>query len=1144
MVWRRLSRHIKDEGFEFKYNSRLSLLLIPCAALTMIMGGTGLMSLVTVGLIITYILDATGIREGPFLFLWLVALASVCYLTFFSGGSLAKSSTSSLFLLCNLNSFIILVAVWMSLHCKWFVDSFPTFAARFERLLLSSLCMPCSNIIMTGCISLLGSGKAHFYFLPILYLAYRVTITPLAPSSHHTHKTTPHDRRRKLEQFHPSVALREEVDTYIVGAATSVAHTLALLVSPFLYYVAVHHRTLFTSIGLANAALMAALPWLLLSTLIQHDILWWTGLSFSRATQLHPKLVGASLFVLTGCVEYRVVLHSFSPYLYYHTTSPFLSQALVSAAMYSALVAGLLAWKGWEQRARAASSASATLRQFVFKACIHISAVTAAAAVGVPSHLLPCVLVASFTATVFYFSRQFYLYLLFVAAFTVAVGWFIHHTFWFLSVDFVEGISLHQLCLALSALFLIALFIPGLTLITISPSIVDALLALYGCFFALAEFLLYHQNGRYESDVYSFYFVLLTSAMGVYLAQVLHHRQNKLSSPFFYWLVLSVFIGKAGMLVCTSLYTLAHWLALVACALSMYALYAKSAAASSSMTSSSAHSSSALDSHNSHKHSESSNTIRRAHLSYGPASHDYTSSLQSPYGMSTKGALMHALSIICVLAMIKDTIITDALRFFSPFPPTSTDITAVILISACVGFLPLSFYHFHHIPVLRRTNTIALVIAFLFIAIKPDVTGGGGLRSMAVGREYLFSSFQIYSVGVHDQATPVWPGWVLFGSLSLLIVAITSFLPMPRVLFGIVMGTSVSLYMCELYLPYHFIIYALFIAIFSLTSVVLVYLYWRSAYSDRMIVLAFGLFIALFPVTYMVAGHLFSYSPRNKTDGSDLLETVRITLLYVYTALSFIIAFCCNIAMEDSLSLSSSSSSSLSSSSSSAGAYSSSPALRGPSSVFSSSSSSSFGTAHQRSRTFAKALPSEAYVGNIAAPLALVLGLVLNIQHMNGSITSIVFLAPILLLLNQDHGALRGLTEERRYYPLILVISGCLFASSCIQIVVEPTMMQLNLSSSSTGHFSGRETFSFFDWITQCVLLLCVVPSQSSFLRFLWYMNRQNDFLLLCVAPLNIIPLVLSSLVELQILGAIGLAGGCFQLYSSHIIRKHGMKVI
>lgn len=143
---------------------------------------------------------------------------------------------------------------------------------------------------MCAIVSAAGVQNAAYYLVGVQYLAFRVTMTPLPssfrpPSSSSSASPMGGAGARALSQ-------------YVVGSVAASVHTVCLLGMPLTLHVAVHHRTLLSALGLAEAALLVCLPALLLLTATKQgpcaaicrvlrspsslphsstDVLWWTG---------------------------------------------------------------------------------------------------------------------------------------------------------------------------------------------------------------------------------------------------------------------------------------------------------------------------------------------------------------------------------------------------------------------------------------------------------------------------------------------------------------------------------------------------------------------------------------------------------------------------------------------------------------------------------------------------------------------------------------------------------------------------------------------------------------------------------------------------------------------------------------------------
>ena len=73
-------------------------------------------------------------------------------------------------------------------------------------------------------------------------------------------------------------------------------------------------------------------------------------------------------------------------------------------------------------------------------------------------------------------------------------------------------------------------------------------------------------------------------------------------------------------------------------------------------------------------------------------------------------------------------------------------------------------------------------------------------------------------------------------------------------------------------------------------------------------------------------------------------------------------------------------------------------------------------------------------VGNVATVMCFAICLILNVNLTGGSNRAIFFLAPILLLLNQDSDFIAGFGDKQRYFPVTVVISAYLVLTGLYSI--------------------------------------------------------------------------------------------------------------
>ncbi|KAH9328708.1 hypothetical protein KI387_000816, partial [Taxus chinensis] len=106
----------------FEYNGRIAIALVPCAVLLLEMGGVAVMATLTVGLMISYILDALQLKQGAFFGIWSTLIIS--QLAFVLGGSLLSADPAQLQQVRIVNGAIALVVVTVCLEIRVVFYSF------------------------------------------------------------------------------------------------------------------------------------------------------------------------------------------------------------------------------------------------------------------------------------------------------------------------------------------------------------------------------------------------------------------------------------------------------------------------------------------------------------------------------------------------------------------------------------------------------------------------------------------------------------------------------------------------------------------------------------------------------------------------------------------------------------------------------------------------------------------------------------------------------------------------------------------------------------------------------------------------------------------------------------------------------------
>nr|POE85871.1 hypothetical protein CFP56_18219 [Quercus suber] len=177
------SRSLKNSRFSatsFAYNARIAIALIPCAAFLLDLGGTAVLATLTVGLMVSYILDSLNFKPAAFFSVWLSLLFSQ-FAFFFSATASLRQSFNSLPLtllsafLCAQSNFLI--GVWSSLQFKWIQIENPSIVLALERLLFASVPFAAASLFTWATVSAVGMSNAAYYLMAfncIFYWLYSI----------------------------------------------------------------------------------------------------------------------------------------------------------------------------------------------------------------------------------------------------------------------------------------------------------------------------------------------------------------------------------------------------------------------------------------------------------------------------------------------------------------------------------------------------------------------------------------------------------------------------------------------------------------------------------------------------------------------------------------------------------------------------------------------------------------------------------------------------------------------------------------------------------------------------------------------------------------------------------------------------------
>jgi hypothetical protein len=176
-------------------------------------------------------------------------------------------------------------------------------------------------------------------------------------------------------------------------------------------------------------------------------------------------------------------------------------------------------------------------------------------------------------------------------------------------------------------------------------------------------------------------------------------------------------------------------------------------------------------------------------------------------------------------------------------------------------------------------------------------------------------------------------------------------------------------------------------------------------------------------------------------------------------------------------------------------------------------------------------------VGNVATIMCFAICLILNINLTGGSNQAIFFLAPILLLLNQDSDFVAGFGDKQRYFPVTVAISAYLVLTSLYSIW-EDTW------HGNTGWGIEIGGPDWFFAVKNLAILILTFPSHILFNWFVWSYTKQTNSSPLITLPLNLPSIIISDIMKIRILGCLGIVYTIAQTLVSRQQYISGMKYI
>ncbi|XP_058102832.1 uncharacterized protein LOC131246592 [Magnolia sinica] len=867
-------------------------------------------------------------------------------------------------------------------------------------------------------------------------------------------------------------------ESFILGPLESCVHTLNLLFLPLSFHIASHHSVIFSSASsVCDLLLLFFLPFLFVLYASTRGALWWVTRDGHQVHQIRVVNGAVALVVVVICLEVRVVFHSFGRYL--HVPPP-LNYLLVTVAMLGG-ASGVGAY--------ALGLVNDWFSSVAFTALSVLVSGAGAIVVGFPIYLLPLPLISGFYLARFFTRKSLPSYFAFVMLASLMIAWFVMHNFWDLNI-WLAGMALKSSCKLIVASAILAMAVPGFVLLPPKLRFITELgLISHSLVLCYIENLFFNYTGMHyfgfeDEVIYPSYMVILTTFLGLALVRRLVVDQR--IGPKAVWISTCLYSSKLAMLFITSKSVL--WASAVLL------------------------------------------------LAVSPSLLLYKDKSKASSRMKPWQGIVHA-GVIAFSAWFCRETIFEALQWWNGRPPSDGLLLGFYILSTGVACIPIVALHFSHVQSAKRFLVLVVAAGLLFIFMQPPIPLSWAFQSDMMKAAHLSATDDISIYGF-VASKPTWPSWLLIMTILFTLAAVTSIIPIKyivelRAFYAVGVGIALGIYICAEYFLQATILHALLVGTMVSASVFVVFTHLPSASSTRHLPWVFALLVALFPVTYLLEGQLRVKSVGADEEGDKLttllaVEGDRMSLLGLYATLFMLIALeikfeLASLMHEKALDRSSMHQS-------------------GRNTVF----GPKMRLMQQRKASTApsftvKKLAAEGAwmpaVGNVSTILCFVICLILNIHFTGGSNRAIFFLAPILLLLNQDTDFVSGFGDRQRYFPVMVAISGYLVLTALYRIWEEVWH-----GDSGWGLEIGGPGWFFA--VKNAALLMLTLPNHILFNRFMWDYTKQTDSMLLLTMPLNLPSIVITDIITVKVLGLLGVIYSLAQYLISRQIRIQGMKYI
>ncbi|KAG4923001.1 hypothetical protein AAZX31_18G279500 [Glycine max] len=1050
------SRSLKNPT-SFCHNYRIAIALVPSALFLLDLGGTTVVATLVVGLMISYILDSLNLKPAAFFAVWFSLIFSQLAFFLSASPSLFSAFNSSIAVavlasfLCAHTTFLL--GVWSSLNFKWLLLENPSIAVSLERLLFACLPISASALFAWASIAAVGITNAAYYLAAFNCCFYLLFSVPRVSSFKAKHEA----------RYHGGEAPR---DSFILGPLESCFHTLNLLFVPLLFHIASHYSLVLSSpASFCDLLLLFFIPFLFQLYASTRGALWWIT---TNPDQLHSIRVvngAVALLFVVVALEVRVVFHSFGRYI---QVPPPLNYVLVTLTMLGG-----------------ASAAAAYAMGMVFDALSSVafttSAIVVSAAgavvVGFPLLFLPLPAVAGFYLARFFEKKSLISYFAFVILGSLMVTWFVLHNFWDLNI-WMAGMSLKSFCKLIIANSVLAMAIPGLALLPLKLNFLSeaglishALLLCYieNRFFNYSSIYYY---GFEDEVMYPSYMVVMTTLLGLALVRRLSvdHRIGGKAV----WILTCLFSSKLAMLFISSKSVV--WVSAVLL------------------------------------------------LAVSPPLLLYRDRSKTTSRMKPWQGYAHACVVALSVWFCRETIF-EALQWWNGRSPSDGLILGFCILLTGLACVPIVAIHFSHILSAKRCLVLVVATGLLFILMQPPLPVSLSYRSDLIKTaRHSADDISIYG---YIAGKPTWPSWLLIIAILLTLASVTSIIPIKyivelRTFYSIAMGVALGIYIAAEYFLWAGILHVLIVVSMVCASVFVVFTHLPSATSTKLLPWVFALLVALFPVTYLLEGQLRIKNILEDSEIGNLgeeekklttllaIEGARTSLLGLYAAIFMLIALEIKYKLASILREKVIDSGGIRQNHSSQSASASFlPRMRF--------------MQHRRATTApsftVKRMAADGAwmpaVGNVATVMCFAICLVLNVNLTGGSNRSIFFLAPILLLLNQDSDFVAGFGDKHRYFPVTVIISAY-FVITALYSIWEDVWQ----GNSGWGLQIGGPDWIFV--VKNLALLILTFPSHILFNRYVWSHTKQSDSPPWITLPLNLLPIACTDVLKIKILGILG----------------------